>query len=187
MMLRLSRLQVLFCEDLKTLSVFCNKIFFRKTLLSLDIIPSLQQLFFRVYCRAALLEYTAALGELGGRILVLLAKSLGLDPNQFKRHLRSESKTTLRMNHYPPCPHPDKIEGLYAHTDASMISIVHQGLVGGLQILKDDKWVGVRPNPASLVVNIGEAVMVSPKFSLPSPSSLPFSSSLLNFHTVDLV
>ncbi|CAK9862851.1 unnamed protein product [Sphagnum jensenii] len=110
--------------------------------------------------RAALLECTAALGELGGRILVLLAKSLGLDPNQFKRHLRFESKASLRMNHYPPCPHPDKIEGLYAHTDASMISIVHQGLVGGLQILKDDKWVGVRPNPAALVVNIGEAVMM---------------------------
>jgi hypothetical protein len=121
-------------------------------------------------------ECTAALGELGGRILVLLAKSLELDPNQFKRHLRSASRTTLRMNHYPPCPHPDKIEGLYAHSDASMISIVHQGLVGGLQILKDDKWVGVRPNPASLVVNIGEAVMVSLKFSLPFSK---FSSLLL--------
>jgi aminocyclopropanecarboxylate oxidase len=47
------------------------------------------------------------------------------------------------MNHYPPCSHPDIIEGLYAHSDTSVVLIGHQGLERGLQILKVDKWVGV--------------------------------------------
>jgi isopenicillin N synthase-like dioxygenase len=47
------------------------------------------------------------------------------------------------MNHYPPCSHPDIIERLYAHSDARVVLIVHQGLERGLQIPKVDKWVGV--------------------------------------------
>ncbi len=47
------------------------------------------------------------------------------------------------MNYYPPYSHPDIIEGLYAHSDASVVLIVHQGLERGVQILKVDKWVGV--------------------------------------------
>jgi hypothetical protein len=43
-----------------------------------------------------------------------------------------------------------------------VVLIVHQGLERGLQILKVDKWVGVWPNPASFVVNISKAIMLSP-------------------------
>jgi isopenicillin N synthase-like dioxygenase len=110
--------------------------------------------------REDVLEFTAALGELGRRIMELLAEGLGLHPDAFNRHFRAESESTLRLNYYPPCPHPDKIEGMYEHSDASMISILHQDQVGGLQILRNGKWVGVRPDPASFVVNIGEIVMV---------------------------
>jgi hypothetical protein len=35
------------------------------------------------------------------------------------------------MNYYPPYSHPDIIEGLYAHSDASVVLIVHQGLERG--------------------------------------------------------
>ncbi len=104
--------------------------------------------------------------ELDDKDLNLEDKLLGLHLSQFKQHRRAEGKTTLCMKHYPPCSHPDIIEGLYAHSDASVVLIVHQGLERGLQILKVDKWVGVQPNPASFIVNISKAIMLGPPVSL---------------------
>jgi hypothetical protein len=46
-----------------------------------------------------------------------------------------------------------------------VVLVVHQGLERGLQILKVDKWVGVWPNPAS-IVNISKAIMLGPPLSV---------------------
>ncbi len=101
------------------------------------------------------------MGKLAQRILSILAAGLGLNHDQFKRYFREESTSVLRINHYPPCPHPDKIEGLDEHRDPTLITILHQDDVGGLQILKDGKWVGIHPNPQTFIVNIGDILMVS--------------------------
>jgi hypothetical protein len=111
--------------------------------------------------RADVLEYTAAMGKLAQRILSILAAGLGVNRDQFNRYFREESTSVLRINHYPPCPHPDKIEGLDEHRDPTLITILHQDDVGGLQILKDGKWVGIQPNPKTFIVNIGDILMVS--------------------------
>ncbi|CAK9257378.1 unnamed protein product [Sphagnum jensenii] len=128
----------------------------------------LQQFFERVWSqecdyhdiRADVLEYTAAMGKLAQRILSILAAGLGVNRNQFNRYFREESTSVLRINHYPPCPHPDKIEGLDEHRDPTLITILHQDDVGGLQILKDGKWVGIQPNPKTFIVNIGDILMM---------------------------
>ncbi|MED6219834.1 hypothetical protein PIB30_039395 [Stylosanthes scabra] len=42
-------------------------------------------------------------------------------------------------------------------SDTSFLTIVLQDKIGGLQLLKDgNNWVGVKPNPQALVVNIGD-------------------------------
>ncbi|KHN36722.1 Gibberellin 2-beta-dioxygenase 8 [Glycine soja] len=66
---------------------------------------------------------------------------------------RMDQHETLR---YPQCPISSKVHGLLPHSDTSFLTIVHQDQVGGLQLLKDGKWVGVKPNPHALVVNIGD-------------------------------
>lgn len=42
------------------------------------------------------------------------------------------------------------------HTDSSVLSILNQDEVGGLEVLKDDHWFTVKPVPNTLVVNLGD-------------------------------
>ncbi|EXC05108.1 Gibberellin 2-beta-dioxygenase 8 [Morus notabilis] len=64
----------------------------------------------------------------------------------------------IRMNRYPPCPYSSSklVCGLIPHTDSDFLSVVFQDHVGGLQLLKDGKWIAVKPNPNALVINIGD-------------------------------
>uniref|UniRef100_A0A803M232 Fe2OG dioxygenase domain-containing protein n=1 Tax=Chenopodium quinoa TaxID=63459 RepID=A0A803M232_CHEQI len=36
------------------------------------------------------------------------------------------------------------------------LTILYQDQVGGLQLVKDGKWISVKPNPEALIVNIGD-------------------------------
>ncbi|KAJ7946239.1 gibberellin 2-beta-dioxygenase 8 [Quillaja saponaria] len=42
------------------------------------------------------------------------------------------------------------------HTDSDFLTILHQDQVGGLQLVKDGKWIAVKPNPNALIINIGD-------------------------------
>lgn len=79
--------------------------------------------------------------------------------NYFRENCFPES-SIIRLNRYPPCPIPSKVYGLLPHSDTSFLSIVYQDQVGGLQLMKDGKWFGVKPNPGALVVNIGDLFQV---------------------------
>ncbi|PQM32775.1 gibberellin 2-beta-dioxygenase 8 [Prunus yedoensis var. nudiflora] len=62
----------------------------------------------------------------------------------------------LRLNRYPACPISPEMFGLVPHTDSDFLTILCQDQVGGLQLMKDSKWVAVKPNPEALIVNIGD-------------------------------
>lgn len=89
----------------------------------------------------------------------ILASKLNMKSNYFQKHCLSKS-CFIRLNRYPPCPISLKVHGLLPHSDTSFLTIVHQDQVGGLQLMKDEKWVGVNPNPEALVVNIGDLLQV---------------------------
>ncbi|KAM0859204.1 hypothetical protein ACQ4PT_047354 [Festuca glaucescens] len=62
----------------------------------------------------------------------------------------------LRLNRYPPCGGGGAF-GLCAHTDSDFLTILRPlDTVGGLQLLKDGRWLTVKPNLGALVVNIGD-------------------------------
>ncbi|KAG6767700.1 hypothetical protein POTOM_028914 [Populus tomentosa] len=61
-----------------------------------------------------------------------------------------------RLNRYPACPISSEIPGLVPHTDSDYLTILSQDEVGGLQLMKDSKWVAVKPNPDAFIVNIGD-------------------------------
>jgi isopenicillin N synthase-like dioxygenase len=50
------------------------------------------------------------------------------------------------------------------HTDSDYLTILSQDEVGGLQLMKDSKWVAVKPNPDALIVNIGDLSQVRLNF-----------------------
>ncbi|XP_054795753.1 protein DOWNY MILDEW RESISTANCE 6-like isoform X2 [Prosopis cineraria] len=96
--------------------------------------------------------------KLASRILKFISEGLGLD-GEYLEGEYSQSMI-LSANHYPPCPQPDLTLGLSKHADPYIITLLLQDDVYGLQVLKDDTWLGVRPNPHAIVVNIGSQLQV---------------------------
>ncbi|XP_054821162.1 flavanone 3-dioxygenase 2-like [Prosopis cineraria] len=96
--------------------------------------------------------------KLASRILKLISEGLGLDGE----YLEGEYSQfmTLSANHYLPCPQPDLTLGLSKHADPHIITLLLQDDVYGFQVLKDDTWLGVHPNPHAIVVNIGSQLQV---------------------------
>ncbi|CAN4078048.1 unnamed protein product [Withania somnifera] len=71
----------------------------------------------------------------------------------------TKEATIFRISRFPPFPLQEKIVGIGIHSDPQTLTILYQDLVGGLQILKDEKqWIGVRPLPNSFVINIGDTL-----------------------------
>lgn len=91
----------------------------------------------------------------------ILAQKLNIEFRYFRDNC-SANTSYVRLNRYPPCPFPSKVFGLLPHSDSSFLTIVHQDQIGGLQLMMKDigNWVGVKPNPEALIVNIGDLFQV---------------------------
>ncbi|XP_002514367.2 gibberellin 3-beta-dioxygenase 1 [Ricinus communis] len=102
---------------------------------------------------------------LSERIIGIMFKSLGLNEEDVKfLGLKDGSQYpqgALQLNSYPKCPDPDRAMGLAPHTDSSLITVLHQGGVSGLQVFKEGiGWVSVSPVDDALVVNIGDLMHI---------------------------
>ncbi|KAM7254806.1 hypothetical protein ACFE04_020047 [Oxalis oulophora] len=100
-------------------------------------------------------QFASTVAALAHNLAGILAEKLGEKPTFFQENCLP-STCYLRMNRYPPCPIPLDVYGLMPHTDSDFLTILHQDQVGGLQLVKDGKWISVKPNPEALIVNIGD-------------------------------
>lgn len=100
-------------------------------------------------------EFATRVADLAQKIAEILAEKLGCKSNFFQENCLP-STCYLRMNRYLPCPMSLQVFGLMPHTDTDFLTILHQDQVGGLQLVKDGKWIAVKPNPDGLIVNIGD-------------------------------
>lgn len=89
----------------------------------------------------------------------ILASKLNTKSDYFREHCLPKS-CFIRQNRYPPCPMSSKVHGLLPHSDTSFLTILHQDQIGGLQLMKDEKWIAVKSNPQALVINIGDFFQV---------------------------
>ncbi|XP_068645051.1 gibberellin 2-beta-dioxygenase 8 [Aristolochia californica] len=105
--------------------------------------------------RYALEEYGKHMERVARELFEALAESLALDPARRQTYL-SESDGMLRIYRYPRCSAADKVLGMDVHTDSSVISILNQDGVGGLQVFKDGGCVDVAPSADALIVNLGD-------------------------------
>ncbi|KAJ1702041.1 hypothetical protein LUZ63_001820 [Rhynchospora breviuscula] len=105
-----------------------------------------------------------AMSNLGRALADVLVQNLGYSCGNFPKNC-DEKTCFLRLNRYPPCPfsRPETGAacGLVSHTDSDYLTILYQDHVGGLQVMKDSRWVAVRPNRNALIVNIGDLFQVS--------------------------
>lgn len=101
-------------------------------------------------------KYCKEVRELGFRLEELISGSLGLERDYMGKVLGDQGQH-MAINYYPPCPEPEMTYGLPAHTDPNALTILLQdSQVSGLQVLKDGKWLAVKPHPDAFVINIGD-------------------------------
>lgn len=104
-------------------------------------------------------EYAAAMSKLSRLLATILTENLSQKRGEINE-ICDESSCFLRLNHYPACPLSPEIFGLVPHTDSDFLTILHQDEVGGLQLMKDSRWVAVNPIQDALIVNIGDLFQV---------------------------
>ncbi|KAK6931853.1 Isopenicillin N synthase-like, Fe(2+) 2OG dioxygenase domain [Dillenia turbinata] len=105
--------------------------------------------------RDVMQEIAGAMSRLASLLANVLAERLCSQRRPFE-----EITCFLRLNHYLPCPASVEMHGLVTHTDSDFLTILCQDHVGGLQLMKDSKWVAVKPMPDALIVNIGDLFQV---------------------------
>ncbi|KAF7815113.1 1-aminocyclopropane-1-carboxylate oxidase [Senna tora] len=108
-------------------------------------------------------EFAGKLEKLAEELLDLLCENLGLEKGYLKKAFYGSRGPTFgtKVANYPPCPNPELVKGLRAHTDAGGIILLFQDdTVCGLQLLKDGHWIDVPPMRHSIVVNLGDQLEV---------------------------
>ncbi|KAF6159151.1 hypothetical protein GIB67_032768 [Kingdonia uniflora] len=113
--------------------------------------------------RKTMKDFVERLEKLAENLLDLLCENLGLEKGYLKKAFYGSKGLTFgtKVSNYPPCPHPELIKGLRAHTDAGgLILLFQDDQVSGLQLLKDDQWIDVPPMQHSIVINLGDQLEV---------------------------
>ncbi|KAI3708123.1 hypothetical protein L2E82_37196 [Cichorium intybus] len=108
-------------------------------------------------------DFAGKLEKLAEELLDLLCENLGLEKGYLKNAFYGSKGPNFgtKVSNYPPCPTPDLIKGLRAHTDAGGIILLFQDdKVSGLQLLKDGEWIDVPPMRHSIVINLGDQIEV---------------------------
>ncbi|KAL0305273.1 UNVERIFIED_CONTAM: 1-aminocyclopropane-1-carboxylate oxidase 5 [Sesamum calycinum] len=110
-------------------------------------------------------KYRAELKNLGHKVMNIMDENLGLPKGYIKNAFDGGVDNTAffgtKVSHYPPCPHPEKVNALRAHTDAGGVVLLFQDdEVKGLQMLKDGVWTDVQPLKNAIVINTGDQIEV---------------------------
>jgi isopenicillin N synthase-like dioxygenase len=106
----------------------------------------------------AILDYMRALTGLGHKLMASVGRGLKLGDHYFVDRYTSHPITLFRIFNYPPAPAADvqEAQGVGAHTDYGLLTILSQDDIGGLQIRYRESWIDVPPVPGAFVCNIGD-------------------------------
>ncbi|KAI3983463.1 hypothetical protein MKX01_038883 [Papaver californicum] len=105
-------------------------------------------------------EIFSHLTKTGSAMEEILKECLNLPPN-FLHEYDLDQKWDFMVNlAYQPATATES-SGLNEHQDSNCITFVFQDDVGGLEVLKEGKWIPVIPNKGSIIVNIGDIIQIS--------------------------
>jgi isopenicillin N synthase-like dioxygenase len=102
-----------------------------------------------------LLWQQAALDVLS-RLLRAFALALGQAEDALLPLYGNEPHHMVKLIRYPGCETAASAQGVGAHKDSELLTLLLQDHVGGLQVETSEGWVDVAPRAGTFVVNIGE-------------------------------
>jgi isopenicillin N synthase-like dioxygenase len=109
-----------------------------------------------------------AFDSLGQRLLEAIAHHLGLPRDHFTPAI-ADGESILRLLHYPPTRTSGPAIRAGAHEDINAITLLLGAEEAGLELLdRDGRWLAVKPEPGSVVVNIGDMLQRLTNHRLPS-------------------
>lgn len=109
--------------------------------------------------REIVLEYLAALTQLGHALMAGMALGLGLDQNYLRQRYTQDPLILFRIFNYPApkcVEQAQNVWGVGEHTDYGLLTILRQDDVGGLQVKSRSRWVDAPPIPGTFICNIGD-------------------------------
>jgi isopenicillin N synthase-like dioxygenase len=106
--------------------------------------------------RAIVLEWQAQAGAVLLRLLDMFALALGQDANALEPLYGDAPYIRTKLLRYQGRQTTEGDQGVGAHKDAGLLSLVLQDDEPGLEVQTDRGWLNVPPRPGALVVNIGE-------------------------------
>lgn len=110
--------------------------------------------------RRTVLDYMAAMTELGHTLMSGIALSLDLPASYFADRYTGDPLTLFRIFNYPApeptAPGEEPAWGVGEHTDYGVLTILRQDDAGGLQVKSRSGWTEAPPIPGSFVCNIGD-------------------------------
>jgi isopenicillin N synthase-like dioxygenase len=118
-------------------------------------------------CSETLEKYVTKSREVIGELLKAISLTLSLEENYIQNMMNVESGSQLLViNYYPPCPKPELVMGLPAHTDHGLLTLLMQNEFGGLQIEHNGRWIPINPLPNSFLINTGDHLEVKLKLHI---------------------
>lgn len=107
--------------------------------------------------RNLLEEYRRHLTRLASTLFEAMVRGLGLKLELPRSTYLDESTELVRVYRYPRGSVDQELaNGMHVHTDSSLLAILNEDQVGGLQFLKDDQWLDVKLIPSTLIINLGD-------------------------------
>jgi isopenicillin N synthase-like dioxygenase len=94
--------------------------------------------------------------EVLGRLLRALALALGQAEDALLPLYGNEPHHVTKLIRYPGRDATKSDQGVGAHKDSELLTLLLQDDVGGLQVETTKGWIDVLPRPGTFVINIGE-------------------------------
>eukprot|EP01125_Pyxidicula_operculata_P020996 TRINITY_DN7912_c0_g1_i1.p1 TRINITY_DN7912_c0_g1~~TRINITY_DN7912_c0_g1_i1.p1 ORF type:complete len:334 (-),score=83.91 TRINITY_DN7912_c0_g1_i1:9-1010(-) len=116
--------------------------------------------------KPVVLEYMDKLTQLGHLLMEVLARSIGLDVDYFRKNFTENPFTPFRLFYYPADKvgvHNDNVTrwGVGEHTDYGVLTILAQDHTGGLEVkTRSGEWIEAEPIEDTFVVNIGDMFQI---------------------------
>jgi isopenicillin N synthase-like dioxygenase len=106
--------------------------------------------------RHAVLRWQAAALEVLSRLLSAFALALGQNEHVLEPLYRDGPHVLVKLIRYPGRDLTASDQGVGAHKDSGLLSLLLQDDAGGLQVESAQGWIDITPRAGTLVVNIGE-------------------------------